>query len=119
MLNFHPELKKKKPNQSDGNDVENIAAYKNSTLRAIRAVLVRYFKDTKRVHIIQMFIEDNDMFLALINVNKEKGLGDVSSYPTIVDTDMKKLRDYFKAKMYGNPDPRALQYNLLSVEKRP
>ena len=60
-----------------------------------------------------MFIEANDMFFALTNVNKEKGLGDVSSYPPIVEADMKKLRDFFKATMYGNPDPRVLQHIVI------
>ena len=127
MLNFYPELKKKKRNQSDENDVENTAEYKNSTLRAIRAVLVRYFKDTRRVDIIhsEMVIKANDMFLALTNINKEKGLGYISSYPPIVDTDMKKLRDYFKVKCMVTLIQESfntschLQYNLLSVEKRP
>ena len=75
LTNFYSELKKKNADQSDENDVEDSYEYKNSTLRAIRASLVRYFKDTRRVDIIcnEMFIEANDMFLALTNVNKEKG----------------------------------------------
>ena len=41
--------------------------------------------------------------------NKEKGLGNISSYPPIVDPDMDLIVKDFKAKMYGNPDPKILQ----------
>ena len=49
------------------------------------------------------------LLLSITKVNKEKGLGEINSYPPINDADMKKLAQYFKQKMYGDPDPKALQ----------
>ena len=48
------------------------------------------------------------MFLAMTKVNKQNGLGDIVSYPPIEDADMRKISDYFKQKMYSNPDPKVL-----------
>ena len=56
--------------------------------------------------------QSNEMFLAMTKSNKEKGLGSIASYPPIVESDMNTIIEYFK-KMYGNPDPGALQQIVM------
>ena len=107
LTRFYFELKKKKVDSGNTDYTQNIGEYKNSTLRAIHVALVRYFKDNQRIYIIcnELLKEANNIFLSQTNVNKEKGLGDISSYPPIAESDMQKLKEYFKMKMYANSDP--------------
>ena len=104
---FYCEVKKKNTTE-EGEFVSN---YKNSSLRAFRAALTRHFKAEHDIDLIRIetFIKNNMTFLAITKSNKEEGLGNVTTYPPINDTDMDKLTAYFKQKMYGNPDPQALQ----------
>ena len=107
LKNFYSEVRKKTNDLDNQDDAEMSGEYKNSTPRAIRAVLVRYFKDTRGIDIIrnEQFISSNEMFLAMTKTNKEKGLGDINSYPPINEADLSLITEYFKKKMYGAPDP--------------
>ena len=106
LMNFCREVKKKKP--VNDKDTEK---YKNTTFRYICGGLAQYLKDTRKIDIIKNedFLCTNEMFLAKTKVNRENGLGDINSYPPIVPIDLKLISEYFKKKMYGNPNARVLQ----------
>ena len=102
---FYAEVKKK----DDG------TYYRTSSLPCLRAALTRYFKEKRQIDIIKsdVFLKSNMMFQAMMKVNKEDGFGEVRSYPPILHADITKITQYFKTKMYGNPDPQALQQIVL------
>ena len=107
LKNFYSKVKKRKT-VTDGQDSED---YNNTTFRCIHGGHSYYFKDTHKTDIIKNkdFLCANDMFLAMAKVNKQNGLGNINSYPPIVPSDLKLISDYFKRKMYGNPDVKVLQ----------
>ena len=110
--NFYTELKKKKV---DTNDEQTSDEYRNTTLRCIRGALVHYFKDIRGIDIIknETFLTSNEMFLAMMKVNKEKGLGDIVSYRPVVPTDMQKIAEYIKRVMYRDQNPKVLQHIVV------
>ena len=85
--------------------------YKNTTMKAIRAGLNRYFKEKFSIDIInnESFIRANALFSGVLQMNKEQGLGDIVSKSDISDADMEILRMRFNASLSGAPDPKLLQ----------
>lgn len=90
---------------------ENEHSYKNTTLKAIRGALARYFKEERSIDIIsgEQFIRANQLFAGVQKINKENGLGSIKSKPPITESDMQKIADYFKHCLAGPPNAKALQ----------
>ena len=93
--------------------------YKNTSMRAIRAAIGRYYKEKRSIDIIsgEPFIRVNSVFIGILQLNKESGLGNIESKPELSDLDISTLTMYFKATMSGPPDPKKLQdiviFNIL------
>lgn len=109
---FYAEVRKKEitANPETG-PTDNDKLYKNTTLKAIRAALGRYFKEKRSIDIMsnEAFIRSNQVFEGVLKVNKEKGKGFILSKPPIEDIDLAKLTKYFQDGMAGPPNPVLLQ----------
>lgn len=118
---FYSEVRKKESTASPPNEQateeekDDAKLYKNTTLKAIRAALTRYFKETKSIDIInnESFIRANEIFDGMQKINKEKGKGNVISKPPIDDCDLMKISHYFRQGMNGPPNPSLLQEVVL------
>lgn len=117
---FYSEVRKKEvrdnPEENSLEEEENTAAlYKNTTLKAIRSALNRYFKDKLGIDIIssEPFIKANAIFEGVQKINKALGKGNIVSKPTLEDVDLKKITEYFKSGMAGPPNPTLLQQIVL------
>lgn len=106
---------KNSPESVEDDDEDTSRLYKNTTLKAIRGALARYFKETLSIDIIssEPFIRANQIFEGVQKINKEKGKGNIVSKPPIDDTDLAKITEYFKAGMAGPPNPDLLQELVL------
>ena len=116
--NFYCEARKKNVQYLDSDDPEEQdrnESYKTTSLRAARGAFTRFFKDSRNVDIRTdaQFITSNQMFLGQTKVNKEKGLGNVSNKPAILEEDMKKLNSYFRGIMSGPPNARGLMQIIV------
>ena len=54
----------------------------------------------------ELFVKCNDILKGFTNNKKEKGLGEMVSYPPIEDPDLVLITAYFERKMEGPPDPK-------------
>ena len=79
--------------------------YSNSTMKAMRAGLNRYFKEKRSIDISSdsQFIHTNEIFKGLLKINKESGRGTVVHKKPISNADMNKLFQYFKENMAKPP----------------
>ena len=86
-------------------------SYKNTSMKAIRGALCRYFKDKRSIDIMsgEAFICANSVFTGILQINKEKGLGNIESKSELTQFDMNILQDYIKKSMVGPPNPHLLQ----------
>ena len=89
--------------------------YKNTSMKAIRGGLCCYFKDKRSIDIIsgEAFIRANSVFTGILQINKEKGLGDIKSKTEMSQFDMDILQNYFKTSMAGPPNPQLLQEIII------
>lgn len=116
---FYSEVRKKEvrddPEGAAENSEELGKLYKNTTLKAIRSALTRYFKDKLCIDIIsnEAFIRANSIFAGIQKINKALGKGNVVSKPPLEDIDLKKITDYFKEGMSGPPNAALLQEIVL------
>ena len=85
--------------------------YKNTSMKAIRAALARYYHDKCSVDIIsnEHFLRANAVFNGILQLNKESGLGNIVSKSEMSDLDMGILTNYFRNAMAGPPNPKKLQ----------
>ncbi len=86
--------------------------YKSSTLKAMRAALNRYFKDTRGIDITleKPFVKANELFMGLLKENKQEGRGTIEHKKILTEEDKSKLFEYFKMKMKeAVPDPKIIQ----------
>ena len=58
------------------------------------------------------------MFNCITKINKEKGLGEIESYPSMEDPDIIKLANYFKTKLSEPPDALILQQTMIFYIKQ-
>lgn len=113
---FYSEVRKKETKDNPPSEqATDERLYKNTTLKAIRGALARYFKESRSTDIIsnERFIRANQIFEGVQRINKEKGLGSIISKPPIDDSDLHRITDYFKCGMAGPPNPTLLQECLL------
>lgn len=114
---FYSEVRKKEAKENPKNEaaVEGDRLYKNTSLKAIRGALARYFKEARCIDIIsnEKFLRANQVFEGVQRINKEKGLGSIISKPPIDDSDLHRITEYFKAGMSGPPNPQLLQQCVL------
>ena len=99
---YYSELKKQKCSNEEDEDSDT---YKHSTQKSIRAALCRHFKKTRCIDIInsENFIQANEMFDGVKRVSKEKGYGNVDSYPPIEDYNLAKIKEFILPKIHGRP----------------
>lgn len=83
LEHFYAEVRKKEihahPDNAPENDGETGALYKNTTLKAIRGALARYFKDKLCIDIMsnEAFICSNQIFEGVTKINKSLGKGNI------------------------------------------
>lgn len=104
---FYSEIRTKKTHER----------YKNSSLRAIRAGVNRFIKDSRGIDIISdpKFMRTNDLFKGVTKENKEAGKGNVQHKVPISSEDLERLQDYFSLYMAPNPTilQRCVLFNLM------
>lgn len=103
LENFYAEIRTKKGHQR----------YKNSSLKAIRASINRYMKESRGIDIISdpRFVRCNEMFKGVTKQNKAKGKGIIQHKEPISSQDLERLQDYFSR--YMKPDATVLQRCVL------
>lgn len=111
LENFYTEVRRK--NLKDNNEEDTM--YSNTTLRAIRAALNRYFKEKRGIDIISnnAFIKANQLFTRMQKINKEEGRGTIKHKEPISKPDLQKLNTYFEQNMEGPPNPKLLQEYVI------
>lgn len=91
--------------------------YKNSSLRAIRAGINRFIKESRSIDIIadKRFIRANELFKGVAKQNKQAGKGTVNHKSPILSEDLEKLQDYFSKYMQPNATvlQRCVLFNLM------
>ena len=118
---FYFSARKKRISEEDTlpNDKEKarskLSYYKNSSLKAGRAALNRYFKANRGIDIISndSFIKVSEIFTAVTKQGKEEGHGETDSKLPISEPDLSKLSTYFLNKMRGPPNAVNLQEFVL------
>lgn len=118
LENFYTDVRKKEAQsnpENEAGDDDDQRLYKNTTLKAIRAALGRYFKEKLSIDIMsnENFIRANQIFEGVQRINKEKGKGNVTNKPPIDDSDLTKITHYFRQGMNGPPNPGLLQEVVL------
>lgn len=111
LENFYTEVRRKNLKENAQEDT----MYSNTTLRAIRAALNRYFKEKKGIDITSnsAFIKANELFTGVQKINKEEGRGTIKHKEIITQADLVKLNIYFEQNMDGPPNPKLLQEYVL------
>ena len=101
--------------QENNNDDDEDCMYSNSTMKAIRAALNRFFKETRKIDISSdsNFIHANEIFQGLLKINKSKGRGTVVHKKPLSNEDLENLFNYFKESMSKPPNAQKLQEILL------
>ena len=107
----NPQQDEEMPQQGNLQCHDKKFCYKNTTMKAIRGALNRYFKDKFSLDIIsnEAFTRANSLFSGVLQINKEHGLGDIDSKTDISDGDMEILRMRFTNSINGPPNPKLLQ----------
>lgn len=105
----NPEREKAMPENDDDDDPNRL--YKNTTLKAIRGALARYFKEKRSIDIIssEKFLRANEIFQGVQTINKQFGKGNIVNKPPIDDADLAKITEYFETGMNGPTNPALLQ----------
>ena len=85
--------------------------YKNTSMKAIRAAIARYYREKRSIDIMsnEAFLRANSVFTGILQVNKEQGLGNIQWKKEVSNFDLNILMNYFKASMAGPPSPNKLQ----------
>ena len=101
--------------KADKNYQDDDKYYKNSLLKAGRAVLNHHFKAEMGIDIISnsKFIKTNEISQAITKQGKTEGCGEIESKNATNDKDMSKLNTYFITNMQGPPNAKLLQEIVL------